>query len=68
MTDETEVGLRLRALRKSAALSQRELAKKIMVSTAAITNYETGIRVPRDEIKIRIADFFEKTVQEIFFD
>lgn len=68
MTDETEAGLRLRALRKSAGLSQRELAKKIMVSTAAITNYETGIRVPRDEIKIRIADFFEKTVQEIFFD
>lgn len=68
MTNEAEVGFRLRHLRKSAGLSQRELAKKIMVSTAAVTNYETGVRMPRDEIKIRIANFFDKTVQEIFFD
>ena len=30
--------------------------------------YETGKRIPRDEIKIKLADYYQKTVQQIFFD
>ncbi|QHF59202.1 hypothetical protein Bateq7PJ16_3396 [Bacillus subtilis] len=30
--------------------------------------YETGQRIPRDEIKIKLADYYQKTVQQIFFD
>ena len=29
--------------------------------------YERDERVPRDEVKIRIANFFGKTVQELFY-
>lgn len=28
--------------------------------------YENGERIPRDDIKIRIAQYFQRSVQEIF--
>jgi len=45
-----------------------EVAKSLGISVSAIQMYEKGERVPKDEIKIRIAKFYQKTVQEIFFD
>lgn len=47
--------------------SREEVAKKIGVSVSAISMYENGERIPRDDIKIRIADFYNTTVQDIFF-
>ena len=47
--------------------SQDENAKKIGVTKSSWAMYERGERVPRDEVKIKIANFFGKTVQEIFF-
>lgn len=57
---------KLRALRGDK--SQAEVAKAIGVSDSAMSAYENGDRIPRDEVKIRIADYYGKTVQEIFFD
>ena len=48
-------------------ISQEEIAKKIGITKSSWSMYERGERVPRDEIKIRIANFFGKSVQEIFF-
>lgn len=48
-------------------ISQDEIAKQIGITKSAWSMYERGERVPRDKIKIRIANFFGKTVQEIFF-
>lgn len=48
--------------------TQKEIAEKIGISPSALANYEAGIRIPRDEIKIRIANFYGVTVQEIFFE
>lgn len=47
--------------------TQAEVAKKIGVSTSAYTMYETEQRVPRDEVKSRIAKLYNRTVQFIFF-
>jgi DNA-binding XRE family transcriptional regulator len=47
---------------------REEVARAIGVSVSALQMYENGQRVPRDEIKLRIAAYFNKTVQEIFFD
>lgn len=47
--------------------SQAEVAKAIGVSDSALSAYENGDRVPRDEIKVRLAQYYNKTVQEIFF-
>lgn len=47
--------------------SQDEIAKQIGITKSSWAMYERGERVPRDEVKIKIANFFGKTVQEIFF-
>lgn len=48
--------------------SREEVAKAIGVSVSALQMYENGQRIPRDEIKLKIAAYYKKTVQEIFFD
>lgn len=58
------MGKRLRSLRGKK--TQEEVAKAIGVSFSAYTKYEMGIRIPRDEVKIRIANYYHKTVQYIF--
>lgn len=64
----SEAGRRIKVLREAEGLSRFELAKIIGVTESAIKSYEYGERGVRDEIKVRIATYFGKTVQEIFFD
>lgn len=66
MTSSREIGRRLLKLRGER--SREEVANLIDVSVSAISMYENGERVPRDSIKIKIAELYKKTVQEIFFD
>jgi len=42
------VGSRIRTLRKSAGLTQRELAEEIGLAESAVRNYELGLRTPSD--------------------
>ena len=60
------VGSKLRELRGNQR--KRAVAKAVGVSESAYVKYERGERVPRDDDKVRIASYFNKTVQEIFFD
>ena len=48
--------------------SQSKVAKDLGISVSSLSMYENNQRVPRDEIKLLIAKYYEKTVQEIFFD
>lgn len=48
-------------------MSQDSIAKAIGITKSSWAMYERGERVPRDEVKIRIANYFGKTVQELFF-
>lgn len=56
------LGSNIRYLRESNHLSQRELSEKLNVGTSTLSQYENNIRVPSDEIKIKIADYFNVTV------
>lgn len=47
--------------------TQAEVAEAIGVSPSAYSMYETGERIPRDETKIRIAQYYKRTVNSIFF-
>lgn len=47
--------------------TQAQIAQAIGVSTSAYGMYEIGQRMPSDEVKVRIAKFYKKTVQSIFF-
>lgn len=55
----------LRELRGSR--TQENIAKAIGVTKSSWAMYEQNERSPRDEVKIKIANYFGKTVQEIFF-
>lgn len=61
-----KIGERLSNLRKNK--SQDEVAKEVGISVSALSMYELGNRVPRDEIKVRLASYFGVTVEEIFFE
>ena len=61
------IATRLIELRNSKNLTQKELALKVGVAPTSIAMYEVGKRIPRDELKIRLAKVFGKSVQSIFF-
>lgn len=48
--------------------SQAEVAKAIGIATSTLGMYETEQRVPRDSVKVKLAEYFGTTVQEIFFN
>lgn len=58
-------GTRLKELRGSK--SQESVANDLGISVSALGMYETEQRVPRDEIKIRLANYYGVSVQSLFF-
>ena len=58
-------GEKLRELRGDK--SQEKIAEEIGVTKSSWAMYERNERVPRDEVKVRIANYFHLSVQEIFF-
>lgn len=67
MTKEA-IGLKLFDLRNSKSISRTEMSKETKITERSIAAYERGERVPRDEVKIVLANYFSVSVQEIFFD
>ncbi len=63
--DKKKIAEKLRALRGTK--SREEVAFNCGITAAAITNYETALRIPSDDVKIKLARFFGKSVQEIFY-
>lgn len=60
------IGQKLIALRGDKDID--EVANSIGVTKQAIWNYENDKRVPRDDIKKKIADYYKKSVSYIFFN
>lgn len=65
--DPVQIGKKLRSLREGKNETAGDLSSAINVSESAIFMYEAGKRIPRDEIKIRIAEHFAMPVESIFF-
>ena len=65
--DSFKIGNRLKALRSEKGETTMEMAQALGISASAVTMYETGNRIPRDEIKVRIAEHFGVSVESIFF-
>lgn len=63
--DKEQIGKKLRELRGDR--SREEVAYAVGISVSALTMYETGQRLPRDEIKIKLASYYRETVGAIFF-
>ena len=65
--DPEKIGRTVKGLREEKGETSEQMAGALGISQSAVTMYETGKRVPRDEIKIRIAEHFGVTVESIFF-
>lgn len=64
--DSKVVGQRLIELRGTK--TQKIVSKALGITPQSLSNYELGLRIPRDSLKKKIAIYYRKTVQEIFFD
>lgn len=54
----SNLGSNIKYLREKNNLSQKELAKILNISNSTLSQYESNVRVPSDDIKILIADYF----------
>jgi DNA-binding XRE family transcriptional regulator len=59
------VGEKLRKLR--GCRTTIGVAKALGISHSSLVKYERDERVPRDEVKKKIAEYYGKTVGDIFF-
>ena len=58
---------KLQNYRIKKGLTRAELADELNVATHYIYMIETGIRTPGFKFSKRIADYFETTIEDIFF-
>lgn len=61
-----EINKKLKELRKSYNLTQEQLAEKLGVSRVNYTRYENGKVRPDYETVIKIADFYDISLDELF--
>lgn len=60
------IGEKLKELRKAEKLTQQELADTLNISRVNYTRYETDKVRPDYETLIKIADFYDVSLDEIF--
>ena len=63
--DRKAIARKLIALRGNK--SREEVAKACGISVSALAMYEQGERIPRDDIKIRLASYYNRSVNFIFY-
>jgi DNA-binding XRE family transcriptional regulator len=62
------IAKRLVELRERKKITRIQAAKDLEISKSTLQMYENGKRVPKDEIKLKIADYYDSNVQDIFFE
>ncbi len=63
--DAKEIGKKLKELRGERRIN--EVAEALGISPSALSMYETGTRIPRDVIKIKIANYYGVNISDIFY-
>lgn len=61
-----DIGNKLKSLRKAFCLTQSELAEKVGIGRVNYTRYEKGQVRPDWETLIKIADFYDVSLDELF--
>ncbi|MBM7030562.1 helix-turn-helix domain-containing protein [Bacillus velezensis] len=56
------LGKRITSLRKKANLTQEQMATKLNITRSALSQYELGTRNPDYDLLIKIADFFDVSI------
>lgn len=63
---KVSTGLKLKALRGKK--TQKQVAIELGITKSALAMYERDERVPRDEIKVRIAKYYNEPIGSLFYD
>jgi putative transcriptional regulator len=63
--NKKEIGLKLQNLRGEKP--RQIVADDLGIALSTLRMYENGERTPRDEIKIQIAQYYNVSVEDIFF-
>ena len=64
--DAIQIGKKLKELRGNRSIA--EVSAILGISKSALCMYETGIRIPRDEVKNKLATYYGVSVSSIFFE
>lgn len=56
-----------RLVRARGKRTQREVAGKLGIAVSTLGMYETGRRVPKDEIKVKLSKLYGVPIQELFY-
>lgn len=60
-----EIGKKLRELR--GYKPRRVVSQETGITERALTTYEKGERIPRDEVKIILSNYYKVPIQKLFF-
>lgn len=61
-----KIGSRIKSMRELTGMQQQELCSILDIEQSTLANYESGRRIPNDEIKIKIANYFNVTLDYLF--
>jgi transcriptional regulator with XRE-family HTH domain len=62
-----EIGKRLLKLRTDKGLLQHQVAESIGVDKSTIGAYERGYRLPRDDVKVKLAEYYKVELSGLFY-
>ena len=60
-----EFALRLKELRRSAGLTQKQLGERLGISASVVSYYELSERVPSPEILVKLAGIFHVSTDSL---
>lgn len=46
---------------------RKDVCEAVGISLSALTMYENGKRVPRDAVKVKLARYYQKSIEELFY-
>lgn len=64
--DDNIFGKRLNNLMELKNLNQKELSKKLFITSSALSNYIVGKRIPQTETLLKISEFFNVSLDYLF--
>lgn len=67
MSSPVIIGQRIKSLREGLGLSREQFSNEVGITLSAVSMYENGQRIPRDEIKVKIARVLKTSIEALFF-
>ena len=65
--DAAAIGKRLKDARVKTGKSLHDVSMALDISKSALAMYEIGKRIPRDNVKVKLAAFYGVSVEALFF-